>query len=176
MSRTVFIAAATTALFFALPVAATTVRTDLRLAMVDGPGESVGTVTITSGRQGAVIRLHLHGLPPGQHGMHLHQNASCAPATGADGKVTLAGAAGAHFDPDKTGHHMGPEGQGHLGDLPRVDVDSAGNAKATLKAPRIKDVAALKGRSLMLHAGGDNYADTPPLGGGGPRLACGVLK
>jgi Cu-Zn family superoxide dismutase len=29
----------------------------------------------------------------------------------------------------------------------------------------------------MVHAGGDNYADQPePLGGGGPRVACGVVK
>ncbi|MBV8452160.1 MAG: superoxide dismutase, partial [Deltaproteobacteria bacterium] len=27
------------------------------------------------------------------------------------------------------------------------------------------------------HAGGDNYSDTPlPLGGGGARLACGVIR
>jgi Cu-Zn family superoxide dismutase len=32
-------------------------------------------------------------------------------------------------------------------------------------------------RSLMIHAGGDNYADQPaPLGGGGTRVACGVIK
>ena len=29
----------------------------------------------------------------------------------------------------------------------------------------------------MIHAGGDNYADTPkPSGGGGERIACGVVK
>jgi Cu-Zn family superoxide dismutase len=29
----------------------------------------------------------------------------------------------------------------------------------------------------MIHAGGDNYSDTPkPLGGGGDRLVCGVVK
>jgi Cu-Zn family superoxide dismutase len=29
----------------------------------------------------------------------------------------------------------------------------------------------------MVHAGGDNFADHPqPLGGGGPRIACGVIK
>ena len=45
-----------------------------------------------------------------------------------------------------------------------------------LIAPRIKSLDALKGHALMIHAGGDNYADQPaPLGGGGARLACGVL-
>jgi Cu-Zn family superoxide dismutase len=29
----------------------------------------------------------------------------------------------------------------------------------------------------MIHAGGDNYADQPkPLGGGGERIACGVIQ
>jgi Cu-Zn family superoxide dismutase len=29
----------------------------------------------------------------------------------------------------------------------------------------------------MIHAGGDNYSDTPvTLGGGGARVACGVVK
>jgi Cu-Zn family superoxide dismutase len=37
--------------------------------------------------------------------------------------------------------------------------------------------ADLKGRSLMIHAGGDNYSDYPAkLGGGGPRMACGVVQ
>jgi len=35
----------------------------------------------------------------------------------------------------------------------------------------------LKGGSLMIHVGADNHADHPvPLGGGGARMACGVIK
>ena len=34
----------------------------------------------------------------------------------------------------------------------------------------------VSGRALMIHEGGDNYADEPkPLGGGGARIACGVI-
>ena len=45
-----------------------------------------------------------------------------------------------------------------------------------LLAPRIK-LSEIKGRSLMIHAGGDNYSDDPkPLGGGGARVACGVIE
>jgi len=44
-------------------------------------------------------------------------------------------------------------------------------------APRLKRLEELKGHALMVHAGGDNYADQPkPLGGGGARVACGVIK
>jgi hypothetical protein len=38
-------------------------------------------------------------------------------------------------------------------------------------------LADVKGRSIMIHVGGDNYSDQPaPLGGGGARIACGVVK
>jgi Cu-Zn family superoxide dismutase len=43
-------------------------------------------------------------------------------------------------------------------------------------ARRLK-LADVKGRAIMIHAGGDNYSDQPaPLGGGGARIACGVVK
>ena len=37
--------------------------------------------------------------------------------------------------------------------------------------------AQLKGKALIIHAGGDNYSDRPaPLGGGGARVACGLIQ
>ncbi|EDQ9399748.1 superoxide dismutase family protein, partial [Salmonella enterica] len=46
-----------------------------------------------------------------------------------------------------------------------------------LLAPRLKSLSELKGHSLMIHAGGDNYSDNPAkLGGGGARFACGVVE
>ena len=51
-----------------------------------------------------------------------------------------------------------------------------GNAMNPVLAPRLK-MSELKGKALMVHAGGDNHADHPaPLGGGGARMACGVIK
>jgi Cu-Zn family superoxide dismutase len=38
-------------------------------------------------------------------------------------------------------------------------------------------LSEVKGKALMIHAGGDNFADQPkPLGGGGERIACGVIQ
>ncbi|MGH6998185.1 MAG: superoxide dismutase family protein, partial [Phenylobacterium sp.] len=82
-----------------------------------------------------------------------------------------------HWDPARTAAHRGPHGDGHLADLPRIEAGPDGRAVATLIAPRITDVAALKGHAVIVHAGADTYSDTPdPLGGGGARLACGVLR
>jgi Cu-Zn family superoxide dismutase len=165
----------TLALAAASPALAQKLSTPMALATPTGPGDSVGEITITEGRGGAMFHLRLHGLPPGPHGFHVHAMPSCA-AGEKDGKPVPAGAAGAHLDPDKTGIHMGPAGMGHLGDLPFITVAADGTAKETLAAPRIKSLDDLKGHALMIHVGGDNYSDQPaPLGGGGARLACGVI-
>ena len=121
-----------------------------------------------------MLKLKLKGLPPGEHGFHVHMTPSCAPGP-VEGKTAPAGAAGGHLDPAATKMHMGPEGEGHLGDLPKLTVAADGKDAETLTAARLK-LVDLKGRALMIHAGGDNYADDPkPLGGGGARLACGVV-
>ena len=140
-----------------------------------GVGEAIGTVTASTSPYGTILTPNLHGLAPGLHGFHVHQNPSCAPAE-KDGKTVAGLAAGGHYDPSNSGHHAGPYGDGHLGDLPALYVDGDGNATHPVLAPRLK-VSDLKGRSLMIHAGGDNYSDEPQkLGGGGARIACGVVE
>lgn len=139
-----------------------------------GTGPSVGQVTVSESRYGLVFTPDLKGLPPGLHGFHVHQNPDCGPME-KDGKRVAALAAGGHYDPDKTNRHGTPWGDGHRGDLPPLYVDMNGDATQPVLAPRLK-MADLKGRSLMIHAGGDNHADHPaPLGGGGARMACGVM-
>ncbi len=152
------------------------IRAEMRQATPSGPGEVLGTVTIADGAAGAVVKTALKGLPPGPHGFHIHENGSCQP-TIANGQPVPAGGAGSHFDPQHTGKHEGPQGSGHLGDLPVLQAAADGTATQTLTAPKLKDVASLRGKAAMIHAGGDNYRDQPaPLGGGGARIACGVIE
>lgn len=148
----------------------------IRLHVVDenGVGASAGQVVVTETRYGLVFTPDLIGLPPGVHGFHLHENASCGPRE-VDGKKVPAGAAGGHYDPNKTGRHAAPWGDGHLGDLPPLVVTADGRAQQPVLAPRLT-LSDLPGHSLMVHAGGDNHADHPaPLGGGGARIVCGVI-
>jgi len=140
-----------------------------------GVGKALGTITFEDGKDGLVIQAKLAGLPPGEHGFHVHEGGDCGPKE-KDGKMTAGMAAGGHLDPAKTGKHEGPKGQGHLGDLPVLVVDEKGVAEEQLTAPRLK-VADLTGHAVVIHAGGDNFSDQPkPLGGGGGRIACGVVR
>lgn len=146
------------------------------MKMVDekGVGASVGQVAVIETKYGLVFKPTLTGLPAGMHGFHVHENPACEPKE-QNGKMTPALAAGGHYDPAAAKRHGLPWGDGHLGDLPPLFVDASGNANNPVLAPRLK-LADLKGRSLMVHAGGDNHADQPaPLGGGGARIACGVI-
>jgi Cu-Zn family superoxide dismutase len=140
-----------------------------------GIGAVLGTVALEETPYGVVFTPSLAGLEPGAHGYHVHENGSCAPDL-KDGKPVPALAAGGHYDPDGSKKHGLPWGSGHRGDLPGLVVDAKGNATMPVLAPRLK-LAELKGRTLMIHVGGDNHADHPlPLGGGGIRMACGVIK
>lgn len=145
--------------------------------LVDTAGKQarVGEVTVSETPYGLLFTPQLRALPPGLHSFHLHENPSCGPKE-KDGKPVAALAAGGHYDPAKTGRHDSPWGDGHLGDLPPLFVDAEGSAIQPVLAPRLK-MADISGRALMLHAGGDNHADHPaPLGGGGARIACGVIE
>lgn len=156
------------------PVSAAALKVTMHKVSAEGVGDSIGTVEFRdSGERGLMIVPDLHGLTPGAHGFHVHENASCDPKSKDDSMVAGL-AAGGHFDPGKTGKHEGPAGKGHLGDLPVLQVATNGSATMTVYAPHLH-VSDLAGRSVMIHAGGDNYSDAPkPLGGGGARVACGV--
>ena len=130
-------------------------------------GGNIGYVTAQDTKHGLLLTPHLQHLSPGIHGFHIHAYPNC----GDHGKK-----AGPHFDPRKTNKHLGPYGQGHLGDLPVLIVNKQAKASLPVLAPRLA-VKDIRNHSLMIHKHGDNYSDKPKAnGGGGKRLACGVIK
>lgn len=160
---------------FAAAPKAKPVKVTMNQISADGVGASVGTVTIKQTKDGVELAVDLKGLTPGEHGFHLHERPSCDPAD-KEGKKTAGQAAGPHWDPDATKAHKGPGGGGHKGDLPKLTVPEGGKVKAKLPVTGLA-IADLAGKSLMIHAGGDNYSDAPkPLGGGGDRIVCGVVR
>ncbi len=141
----------------------------------DGVGDPIGSISFKDSKAGLVLITKLSGLPAGQHGIHIHEKADCSPMT-KDGKAVAGLSAGGHFDPAKAGKHLGPQGDGHKGDLPFLTVSAKGTAHEKLLAPHLT-FADVEGHALIIHAGGDNYSDEPkPLGGGGARVACGVIE
>lgn len=157
----------TASTFTNLALAASSIVIPMQLVSADGKGQSIGTVTAVAAKCGVKFTPNLHGLPPGVHGYHVHINPNCA-----DNGM----AAGGHLDPAHTDAHQGPYAdKGHLGDLPLLIVDKDGTATLPTLAPRLT-LDMIKNHSLMIHAGGDNYSDKPEkLGGGGARIACGVI-
>ena len=141
----------------------------------DGVGKAIGRVAIRDTEKGLQMFPELRGLPIGEHGFHLHEGNSCDAALNAEG-VSIAGlAAGGHWDPEETGKHLGPYELGHRGDLSILIVNSEGRTRTNVVAPRLR-TEDLYGRTLIVHSGGDTYTDEPPLGGGGERIACGVVQ
>jgi Cu-Zn family superoxide dismutase len=171
-----FIRSLATLLAFAASAhAADQLQAPMTLVGPDGTGKMIGSVTIAESKQGLVFTPALTDLPAGTHGFHVHENGSCG-TNEKDGKPVPAGAAGAHYDPHGAKHHGAPDGDGHLGDLPPLVVAANGGASTPVVAPRLK-LSDVKGKALMVHAGGDNFSDQPaPLGGGGARIACGVIQ
>jgi superoxide dismutase, Cu-Zn family len=156
----------------ALPLAAADLTVPMKKVTAAGIGETIGTIIVKEKSVGIELKVDVTGIPSGDHGFHVHETGDCSSAK-KDGAEQAALAAGPHYDPTGAKAHKGPEGGGHKGDLPLLTATDKGvNAVVTAGHLTVDDV---RGRALMIHAGGDNYSDTPENGGGAARIACGVV-
>ncbi len=152
--------------------------------VADANGLVIGVAHFLETTNGTRITLRVQkGLTPGKHGVHIHSKSSCADApdakTGANVKF---GGAGAHFDPLDTKKHGGPtntEKEAHAGDIPNIEIaaDGRGTLEFTTQKLTVSDgPLSLKAGAIVVHANQDQYTNDPPLGGSGPRVACGTVR
>ncbi len=158
------------ALLVLIPLAA---RAATAVASIKGTADNSpisGTVTFEDTKKGLKVVAKLAGLPPGEHGFHIHEFGACSEA----GK-----AAGGHFNPMNSPHGLVTKvgmKKAHAGDLGNITV--GGDGTATLEAVLPHETVTggkydVAGRAVVVHEKADDFGQ--PVGNAGGRIACGVI-
>lgn len=132
-------------------------------------GGAAGDVRLTTYANGKTrLAGTIRGLPPGRHGIHVHEFGDCS-GPGAE-------AAGGHLNPHDRPHGAPWGAVHHAGDLGNIEADSDGVAEIRIETDVLTirgGDAELIGRALIVQADPDDF--TQPAGHTGARLACGVI-
>jgi Cu-Zn family superoxide dismutase len=144
---------------------------------VDATGATVGWARLVEDANGVVhVNVHVDGLVPGLHGIHIHGIGACSP--------TFA-AAGGHYNPLAHEHGLDNPLGPHAGDLPNLSVNAegVGHLNATTEHVTLSDgpatlfdtAAGAVGSAFVIHANEDNQLTNADNGGSGARIACAVI-
>jgi Cu-Zn family superoxide dismutase len=133
--------------------------------LVNVAGASIGAVQAEQRAGGTYLRVAVQGLPPGDHGLHLHAVGRC--------DIPTFESAGGHWNPAGRQHgHLNPAGS-HAGDLPNLTASANGRGAINFLATG-GSLADADGTALVIHSQPDDYR-TDPSGNSGGRIACAVL-
>ncbi|GGO14426.1 hypothetical protein GCM10010116_29060 [Microbispora rosea subsp. aerata] len=160
---------------------------DATATLTNAQGQNVGTVSVESDENGGTeVKIRTTGLPPGFHGVHIHEKGVCDPNSIDPATRSPFHSAGPHLG---SGSHPG-----HIGDLPDLLVrgDGVGRLSFVTDRFRVEDLLSGDGSSVVVHAKPDNQANVPDrysrsgaagpdaetlkAGDSGGRIACGVLR
>ncbi len=148
-------------------------KLDLGKAMVvptqDGSNVK-GLVLFEETNEGLKVRADLTGVPPGKHGIHIHEFGDI----GNNGNN-----AGGHYNPNNTKHGFiikdGFE-QAHAGDFGNIEADESGHATLTLVIPGLslnQGKYNISGRAIIIHEKEDDFGQ--PTGNAGSRIGGGTI-
>lgn len=146
-----------------------------RADILNAGGYKIGEAIFAEGPKdpGVVIRLQAWDLPPGIHGMHIHDSGAC---DSPDFET-----AGGHFNPYGRKHGLkNPDGP-HAGDLPNLIVPESGKVDITITMrdvtlrEGVNSLLGPRGTSFVIHSNPDDER-TDPGGNSGARIACGVIR
>jgi superoxide dismutase, Cu-Zn family len=145
---------------------------------IDTSGQMIGWVRLVEDGTGMVhVNVHVAGMTPGLHGIHIHAIGACTP--------TFA-AAGPHYNP--LGHQHGLENPNgaHAGDLPNLQVNATGvghldttTAGVTISpgpTTLFDSTAGAIGSAFIIHAAEDDQLTDATNGNSGARVACAVIE
>jgi Cu-Zn family superoxide dismutase len=135
--------------------------------IVDSKKRRVGTVRTRLEKGRVMVDLDTIGLPPGVHGVHIHEVAKC--------EAPSFESAGDHWNWTHKKHgHKAKQGH-HAGDLGNLVVGRDGKGQATFTMSlKDWDPKVRGGLPIIIHAKPDDEK-TDPTGKSGARIACGVL-
>ncbi len=139
----------------------------VRLHATEGNSVS-GVVWFSKVVGGVKVTGMIEGLPPGDHGFHIHQFGDCSST---DGKST-----GGHFNPAGVDHGAPKDQMRHVGDLGNItaNFDSVAVFEFVDVAITLAGGNSILSRAVIIHAGEDDL-NSQPTGAAGARLACGVI-
>lgn len=135
-------------------------------------GKSVGEAKVMQTASGLDLVLDVNGMPPGNHGVHIHATGQCdAP----DFK-----SAGGHWNPTNKSHGLKSDNGSHMGDFVNLEVaaDGTGHLERPIENASLENgpnaLLEADGAAFIVHEGQDDQM-TDPSGDSGARLACGVF-
>ncbi len=135
-------------------------------------GKDLGTVSVIETTSGVLLKVRLKGLPPGPHGMHLHDSKKC------EGDFASAGAI---YNPLGAKHGFLNDEGPMAGDLPNIFANAQGEVEVDVLSPFVtlnkeaeESVFDTDGTSIVVFEKADDYV-TEPEGNAGTRIACGSL-
>ena len=127
-----------------------------------------GTVHFQDLGEGSVeVVVDLTGVPPGEHGFHVHDKGDC----GNNGQN-----AGGHFNPSNMVHGAPDAQSHHAGDFGNVTAGANGEVHTRFETHSItvkEGAMSVVGHAVVLHGNPDDLV-SQPAGNAGPRIACGV--